>query len=97
MNVSEIFVDVFYLLLILVILGTLGFKYFADLDWIHSFQTAIFFVTGLGTTTEMPTGYAKIWSAIFALIATTIFIGIAANVVAYVIQKKYIRLDKQKI
>lgn len=83
--------DVAYLLIFLLIIGTIGFWYFASLKWVDAFQTAVFFITGLGSNMNMPTTAAKIWSALFALIATTIFIGIAANIVADIVENKFIK------
>jgi uncharacterized membrane protein required for colicin V production len=91
MNTSEVIKDVTYLLILLLAVGTTGFKYFANQDWVDAFQTATFFVTGLGSTTQMPDTKAKIWSAFYALFATTIFIGIAVNVIADIIERRYVK------
>lgn len=91
MDIFKILINVGYLLLLLLVIGTIGFKYFAAESWVDAFQTAVFYITGLGSTLDMPSTSAKIWSSIFALIATTIFIGIAANIVADVVEEKFIR------
>jgi voltage-gated potassium channel len=91
MNTYNALIDVAYLLIFLLIIGTIGFKYFASLQWIDALQTTVFYITGLGSNTNMQSFAAKIWSCVFALIGTTIFIGIAVNIVADIVEKRFIK------
>jgi len=79
------------LLIVLLLLGTIGFRYFAHLEWIDAFETSTYYVTGLGTNVNMPSTTAKLWGSLFAIITTVFLLGIAVNVLAYIIELKYIR------
>ena len=86
----QILMDVGLLLVGLLLLGTLGFRYFGSLGWLDSFQTATLFVTGLGSNREMRTTSGKLWSSLFALLGTTLFIGIAVNIVADMVEQRFV-------
>lgn len=80
-----------YLLVVLVIifvLGILGFKYFFEVDWIDAgFQTAIATSTlGLSATSIANTNGQKIFLAVFALVSAIMFIGIGTHLISEVIR-----------
>jgi hypothetical protein len=55
-------------------IGTLGFHYIADLDWVDAFYSASMFHAGLGPVYEMKTTSQKLFAAIYALFAAVIFL-----------------------
>ena len=75
--------EIRYLLFLLVIvlvfvllIGTLGFHYIADLNWVDSFYSAAMFHSGLGPVFEMKTNGQKIFAAIYAIVAAVIFLSL---------------------
>jgi hypothetical protein len=60
------------------LLGVLGYHYFADLDWITSFYNASMILTGMGPVAEMSTTSAKLFSSFYALFSGIAFLSTIA-------------------
>jgi hypothetical protein len=58
--------------------GTVGYMYFAKLNFIDSFYMASMILTGMGPTMEMTSNNAKIFSSFFALYSGVAFLSITA-------------------
>ncbi|HZY81904.1 MAG TPA: hypothetical protein VFE50_20410, partial [Cyclobacteriaceae bacterium] len=48
-------------------IGTPGYHYLAQLDWIDSFYMSCMILTGMGPVSDMPSEGAKIFSSVYAL------------------------------
>jgi hypothetical protein len=67
-----------FLIGIALLIGILGYHYFADLDWISSFYNASMILTGMGPVDEMTTILAKLFSSFYALFSGIAFISTVA-------------------
>ena len=65
----------------LLILGLIGFRYIAELSWIDAFQNTAFYMSGLGPVAVMKTTEQKLFSGIYALIATVLYLGIIVYII----------------
>jgi hypothetical protein len=63
------------LISLVLLFGTIGFHYIADLDWIDAFYSAAMFHSGLGPVFEMKTTSQKLFAAFYAILAAVIFLG----------------------
>lgn len=77
----------FILIIVSLGIGTLGYYYFAHLDWLESFYMASMILTGMGPTSTMTTQGAKIFSALYALYSGVAFLSISAVFFAPIIHR----------
>ncbi len=59
-------------------IGTFGYHWVADLEWIDSFHMACLILTGMGPVVEMKTTTAKLFSSFYALYSGVAFLSITA-------------------
>jgi uncharacterized protein YybS (DUF2232 family) len=59
-------------------IGTVGYHWVADLEWIDSFHMACLILTGMGPVVEMKTTTAKLFSSFYALYSGVAFLSITA-------------------
>ena len=79
----------FSLMLIIfsVSIGTIGYYYFGQLEWLDSFHMSCMILTGMGPVVEMETGGAKIFSSFFALYSGVAFLSITAVFFAPIVHR----------
>jgi hypothetical protein len=58
---------------IVLLIGTIGFHYISNLDWLDSLHNSSMYLSGLGPIFEMKTQKEKIFSTIYAIIASILF------------------------
>ncbi|MEX2235616.1 MAG: hypothetical protein WD824_25880 [Cyclobacteriaceae bacterium] len=75
------------LICISVVIGTLGYHHFAQLDWLDSFHMACMILTGMGPVAEMTTNNAKLFSSFYALYSGVAFLSVTAVFFAPVIHR----------
>lgn len=68
----------FSLVLASVAIGTIGYRFISNLDWIDSFHMACMILTGMGPVVEMKTEEAKLFSSFYALYSGVAFLSITA-------------------
>ncbi len=66
------------MIVISLIFGTLGYKYWGELDWIDSFYMSSMILTGMGPIAIMKTNAAKLFSSIYALYSGVAFLSVTA-------------------
>ena len=81
-----------------VIMGTAGYYYLAELNWLDSFYMSCMILTGMGPTAEMKTESAKIFSSFYALYSGIAFLSLTAVILAPVIHRvlHILHLEKSK-
>lgn len=75
------------LICVSLLIGTLGYHYFQQLNWLDSFYMASMILTGMGPITEMTTDDAKIFSSFYALYSGVAFLSITAIFFAPIIHR----------
>ena len=75
------------LITVSVMLGTIGYHYLADLEWLDSFYMACMILTGMGPVTDMISARAKLFSAGYALYSGITFLSITAVILAPIIHR----------
>lgn len=81
-RVLRFFLYSLVLILISVLVGTLGYRYYADLSWIDAFYNACMILTGMGPVSIMPNNAAKIFSSFYALFSGIAFLSTLAIIFA---------------
>jgi hypothetical protein len=61
-----------------VLLGTIGYRYFASIPWLDSFYMACMILTGMGPVADMTSNAAKLFSSLYALYSGVAFLSITA-------------------
>ena len=56
------------------LLGILGYRWIAGLDWVDSLLNAAFILTGMGPVDPMKTVQAKLFASAYALFSGVVFI-----------------------
>jgi hypothetical protein len=79
----------FALLLIIfsVLIGTIGYHHFGQLNWLDSFHMSCMILTGMGPVDEMKSDGAKIFSSLFALYSGVAFLSITAVFFAPIVHR----------
>ncbi len=72
------FIYALLLILFSVGIGTVGYRYYAELSWIDAFYNACMILTGMGPVNIMPTNAAKMFSSIYALFSGIAFLSTIA-------------------
>jgi hypothetical protein len=68
-------------------IGTPGYHYFGQLNWLDSFHMSCMILTGMGPVAEMTTQKAKLFSSFYALYSGIAFLSITAVFLAPVIHR----------
>lgn len=76
-----------FLIIFSVGIGTLGYWYFAGLDWLDSFHMACMILTGMGPVVTLTSVSAKLFSSFFALYSGIAFLSITAVFFAPIIHR----------
>lgn len=66
------------LIVLSMLIGTVGYHYLADLNWIDSYLNAAMILTGMGPVDPMKSNTAKIFSGLYALYSGCVFLTVAA-------------------
>jgi hypothetical protein len=75
------------LIIFSLLLGTVGYYYFARLGWLDSFHMTCMILTGMGPVSEMSTPEAKLFSSIYALYSGIAFLSIAGVFFAPIVHR----------
>lgn len=81
--------SIFAVLLIAVsiTIGSFGYHYWGQLNWIDSFQMSCMILTGMGPVANMNTDAAKLFSSFYALYSGVAFLSITAVFFAPIIHR----------
>jgi hypothetical protein len=74
------------------LIGTLGYHYWGDCDWLDAFLNASMILTGMGPVTTMTTVAGKLFSAFYALFSGIAFLTMVAVLMAPVAHRFLHRL-----
>ena len=75
------------LIVVSLLIGTLGYRHAADLEWVDSFYMSTMILTGMGPVAEMKTDAAKLFSAFYALYGGIAFLSITATFFAPIVHR----------
>jgi hypothetical protein len=81
-RVFKFFIYSLLLVCFALLIGTLGYHFFAELHWIDSFYNASMILTGMGPASQMVTSQAKIFSSCYALFSGIVFLSTFAVLIA---------------
>jgi len=66
------------MILVSVGIGTVGYSYFGQLNWLDSFHMACMILTGMGPVVNLTTDGGKLFSSLYALYSGVAFLSIMA-------------------
>jgi len=91
---SPMLIYLVVILLVIFIIGIIGFRFFFNVGWIDAFfQTGLATSTlGLSATSVAETNSQKLFLVIYALTSSIIFLGIASHLVS-----EFIRMHDEKL
>lgn len=70
------------LFVIILIIGTIGYRYLFTLNWLYAFYNATLILTAIGVEDKSKTNVQKIFVALYYLVAVIIFISLASRAVS---------------
>ncbi len=88
-KLSELLFWTGILLIIILLIGMIGFRYLVKLNWIDSFQNASFYISGMGPLATMTTDGQKLFSGFYAIAAGIFYLAIAAYLVSRFIDLEF--------
>ncbi|MBK8954603.1 MAG: hypothetical protein IPM34_03475 [Saprospiraceae bacterium] len=77
----------FGLIVVSLTIGTIGYRFLGELDWVDSFYMACMILTGMGPVIEMQSNSAKLFSSFYALYSGIAFLSITAVFLAPIIHR----------
>ena len=69
------------------IIGVLGYRWFADFGWVDSILEASMILGGMGPVNTLPTQGAKLFASAYALFSGLIFIGVMGVVLSPIMHR----------
>lgn len=75
------------LIVVSVGIGSIGYHYFAKLNWLDSFHMSCMILTGMGPVANMNSDKAKLFSSFYALYSGVAFLSITAVFFAPIIHR----------
>ena len=75
------------LLVISLLIGMIGYRYLADLDWVSSFYNASMILAGMGPSDVLSTNGAKIFAGCYSIFSGVIFLGTIAVMFAPMVHR----------
>ncbi len=80
------------------LIGTLGYYFFTELDLIDGFYNASMILSGMGEVVHMQTTQSKIFSSIYAMYSSIAFAGIIAVAFAPLVHRflHYLHIDERE-
>jgi len=89
-----------FLISISLLIGILGYMYFAELNWIDSLHMSSLILTGMGPVIEMKTVSAKLFSSFYALYSGVAFLSIMAIIFSPIVHRLlhilHVNLDEKE-
>jgi hypothetical protein len=85
-NVRRLLLVIILLFLIVLVIGTIGFHYLSDLDWLDALHNSSMYLAGLGPLYEMKTTKEKLFSTFYAVIASILFLALIIFLMDRIIQ-----------
>ena len=79
------------LIIIIVYIGTMGFKHFFGMSYIDAIYNASITATSLGVDARERTSGEKIFTSLYALISGLFFITMISAIISYIFSIYYIR------
>lgn len=85
-RVRRLLLVIVVLFLIVLLIGTIGFHYLSDLDWLDALHNSSMYLAGLGPLYEMKTTKEKWFSTFYAVIASILFLAFIIFLMDRIIQ-----------
>jgi len=83
-------------LAVCLIIGVMGYRYFAEATWIDSFHNASMILSGMGPVIEITSKSGKIFSSFYALFSGIVFITNIGIILAPAIHRFFHKLHLQE-
>ena len=78
------------------LIGVLGYRYFAEALWIDSFHNACMILSGMGPVIAITTTSGKVFSSIYALFSGVVFITNIGLIIAPAVHRFFHKLHLQE-
>ncbi len=75
------------IILISLMVGMIGYRFFEDLDYIDAFLNASMILSGMGQVSPLTTDSGKIFAGLYALFSGVIFLVVTAVIFAPVVHR----------
>ena len=75
------------LIIVSILIGMVGYKYFGALNWLDSFYMACMILTGMGPVAELMSNQAKLFSSFYALYSGVAFLSVGAVIFTPIIHR----------
>lgn len=83
---KQVFLFSLILLVVVIFIGTLGYKSLFDLSWVDAFTSATLIFSGRDSIEGTITTAQKLFLSFYTLVAMVIFISVAAKAIENIIQ-----------
>lgn len=83
---KKLLLVILVLFLLVLVIGTIGFHYLSNLDWLDSLHNSSMYLAGLGPLFEMKTTKEKWFSTFYAIIASILFLALIILLMDRIIQ-----------
>lgn len=85
-SIAQLVMIIIILFSVILLIGTLGFHYVSNLDWLDALHHSALYLSGMGPLYELETKEEKIFSTFYSIIASILFLAIIIFVVDQILQ-----------
>jgi preprotein translocase subunit SecE len=82
----QLFIVIIFLIIIILAIGTIGFHYISDIEWLDALHNSALYLAGMGPIYEHKTRNEKIFSTVYAILASILFLAIIIFIVDQILQ-----------
>jgi voltage-gated potassium channel len=83
---KQLLLLIIFLLFIILLIGTIGFKYVSNISWLDALHNSAMYLSGTGPVYPMKSNREKIFSTFYAIIASILFLAIIIFIVDQILQ-----------
>jgi len=86
----------FFILGVCLLVGTFGYHYWGEADWLDSVHNSSMILSGMGPVIEIKTVSGKVFSSLYALFSGVVFITNIGVILAPALHRMYHRLHLEE-
>jgi TRAP-type C4-dicarboxylate transport system permease small subunit len=86
LSIYQLIVLMIFLLVIIIAIGSIGFHYISNLEWLDAIHSAALYLAGMGPIHQIKTQNEKIFSTFYAILASIFFIAAIIFILDRVLQ-----------
>ncbi len=77
-------------LIVVLVIGVIGFRYILNLSWVDSFHNSAFIISGIDNPSELKTDKEKLFASCYAVLGGAVYISITLYLISRIVKEKMV-------